>query len=61
MLSAEEPATLNDVQDLLAQALLLFTSSPDDVFREEYQAALQREPAVVMAHSEVTNLLRKEE
>jgi hypothetical protein len=61
MLSAEEPATLNDVQDLLAQALLLFTSSPDDVFREKYQAALQREPAVVMAHSEVTNLLRKEE
>jgi hypothetical protein len=61
MLSAEEPATMNDVQNLLAQARSLFTSSADDVFREKYQAALQREPAVVMAHSEVTNLLGKEE
>jgi hypothetical protein len=59
MLGAEEPATLNEVHDLLAQAGLLFTSSPDDVFREKYQEALQREPAVVMAHSEVTKLLRR--
>jgi hypothetical protein len=60
MLSAEEPATSNDVQNLLAQARLLFTSPADEAFREKYQAALQREPAVVMAHSEVANLLRKE-
>lgn len=59
-LSAGEPATENDAQNLLAQARLLFTSAADDVFSEKYQAALQREPAVVVLHSEVTNLLRKE-
>ncbi len=61
MLSAEEPATANDVQNLLGQARLLFTSPADEAFREKYQAALQREPAVVMAHSEVANLLRRED
>jgi hypothetical protein len=61
MLSAEEPATVHDVRNVLTQARLLFSSSADDAFREKYQAALQREPAVVMAHSEVTDLLRKEE
>ena len=60
MLSAEEPATPDDVENLLTQARLLFTAPADDVFREKYQAALQREPAAVMAHAEVTNLLRKE-
>src|SRR5713226_29793 len=58
MLAAEEPATLSDVQGLLAQASLLLTSSTDEVFTEKYQAALQREPAAVVAHSEVTKLLR---
>src|SRR5258708_5756502 len=57
MLAAEEPATLGDVQGLLAQASLLFASSTDEVFKEKYQAALQREPAAVVAHSEVTKLL----
>jgi len=57
MLAAEEPATLSDVQGLLAQASLLLTSSTDEVFTEKYQAALQREPAAVVAHSEVTKLL----
>lgn len=61
MLSAEEPATLDDVESLLVQARLLFTLPTDDAFREKYQAALQREPAVVMAHAEITELLRKEE
>src|SRR2546430_17475494 len=50
MLAADERATLGDVQSLLAQASLLFTSSTDEVFKEKYQAALQREPAVVLAH-----------
>lgn len=57
MLAAEEPATLSDVQGLLSQASLLLTSSTDEVFKEKYQAALQREPAAVVAHSEVTKLL----
>jgi hypothetical protein len=60
MLSAEEPVTMDDVEDLLAQARLLLASPADEAFREKYQDALQREPAVVMAHSEVTDLLRKE-
>jgi len=61
MVDAEEPATLNDVQNVLAQARSLFTSSADEVFKEKYQAALQRQPAVVMAHSGVTKLLLKEQ
>ena len=59
MLAAEEPATPGGVQGLLAQARALLTSSTDEVFKEKYQAALQREPAVVLAHSEVTKLLRR--
>jgi len=60
MLSAEEPATKSDVDNLLEQARLLFTSSTDETFREKYQAALQREPAAVMAHAEIAKLLRRE-
>jgi hypothetical protein len=60
MLSAEEPATKIDVDNLLAQARLLFTAAEDKEFREKYQSALQREPAAVMAHSEITRLLQKE-
>ena len=61
MLDAEEPATLNDVQNVLSQARALFSASTDKVFNEKYQAALQREPEVVMAHSEVAKLLQKEQ
>jgi len=61
MLSAEEPATASDVENVLAQARSLFISPADDAFRAKYEAALQREPAVVMAHAEVANLLRSEE
>jgi hypothetical protein len=60
MLNADEPATVNDFQELLSQARLLFNSPADEEFKEKYQAALQRDPAVVMAHSEVIDLLRTE-
>ena len=60
MLSAEEPATPNDARNLIAQARSLVISPADEVFREKYQAALQREPEAVMAHSEVAKLLRTE-
>ena len=60
MLSAEEPATPNDARNLIAQARSLVISPADEVFREKYQAALQREPEVVVAHSEVAKLLRTE-
>jgi hypothetical protein len=56
MVSAEEPATSNDAQNVIAQARSLFASPADEAFREKYQAALQREPEVVMAHSEVAKL-----
>jgi hypothetical protein len=58
MLSAEEPAIKSDVDNLLDQARLLFTSLADKTFQEKYQAALQREPAAVMAHAEIAKLLR---
>lgn len=59
MLSAEEPATLIDAQNVIAQARSLLTSPPDNTFGQKYQAALQREPEVVMAHAEVAKLLRQ--
>ena len=58
MLDAEEPATPSGLQSVLSQARSLMTLSTDEVFREKYQAALQRNPDVVMAHAEVTKLLR---
>ena len=60
MFDAEEPATLNDVENVLAEARALFTSPANEVFKEKYQAALQREPAVVMSHSDVMKLLGRQ-
>jgi len=60
-LDADEPVTLEEVESLLGQTRSLFTSSADKTFREKYQAALQRSPEAVMAHSEVTTLLRASE
>jgi hypothetical protein len=59
MLNADEPAAAADVQSLLTQASQLFTSSDNEEFREKYQAALQNEPDIVMAHSQVMKLLRQ--
>jgi hypothetical protein len=61
MLEADEPSTTNDFQKLITQARLLLGSPADKHFSDKYQAALQREPAVVMAHAEVMKLLRAEE
>ena len=60
MLNGDEPATMNGFQELLSQARLLFNSPANEAFKEKYQAALQREPAAVVAHSEVMNLLRQD-
>lgn len=59
MLSADEPATSGDIKNLLTQASALFSAEADESFREKYQAALQREPAAVMAHAEITKLLQE--
>jgi hypothetical protein len=59
MLDAEEPATQANLQNVLGQARSLMTLSTDETFSEKYQAALQRNPEVVMAHAEVAKLLRE--
>lgn len=60
VLNGEEPATLSDFEDLIGQARLLFTGPANEEFKTKYQAALQREPAVVLAHSGVMQLLRQD-
>jgi hypothetical protein len=60
-LDADEPVTPEEVENLLGQTRSLFTASGDKTFREKYQAALQRSPEAVMAHSELTTLLRENE
>jgi|SRR5438034_6117829 len=57
-LNGDEAATEIELQELFGQARLLFNSPADEDFMTRYQAALQREPAVVMAHSEVMKWLR---
>jgi hypothetical protein len=59
MLSGDEPASAGDIESLLAQARALFSAEADESFRDKYQAALQREPAAVMAHAEITKLLQE--
>lgn len=58
-LDGDEPATMGDFENLIGQARLLFVSPENEEFKTRYQAALQREPDVVMAHSVVMKLLRK--
>ena len=61
VLNGDEPAALSDFEDLIGQARLLFTSPENEDFKTKYQAALQREPAVVMVHSAVMQLLREDD
>ena len=58
-LDGDEPATVSDFENLISQTRLLFASPANEEFKTRYQAALQREPEVVMAHSVVMQLLRK--
>ena len=60
VLNGDEPATLNDFEDLISQARLLFTSPGNEEFKTKYEVALQREPAVVIAHSAVMQILRQD-
>ncbi len=58
MLSANEPLSLDDVQNLIADArTLIVPSEIGNTFARKYYAALQREPDVVLAHAEVSELL----
>jgi len=58
MLDEDEPAAPDEMRGLVAQARLLLTSSDNSEFRGKYQSALQDEPGVVVAHSEVMKWLR---
>ena len=58
-LDGDQPATVSDFENLISQTRLLFASPENEEFKTRYQAALQREPEVVMAHSVVRQLLQK--
>ena len=60
ILNGDEKATLSDFEDLINQARLLLTSAGNEEFKTKYQSALQREPSVVMAHSSLIQLLRRD-
>ncbi|WP_244329271.1 hypothetical protein [Tolypothrix sp. PCC 7910] len=58
MLAADEPLALEDIQNLITQARnLIVPSEEGSVFAKKYYAALQSEPSVVMAHSDLLQLL----
>jgi hypothetical protein len=58
MLDADEPASTEDMITLISEARQLFRESEDQEFQQKYQAALQQEPEVVMAHAALMKLLR---
>ena len=58
ILNGEDPANVSDFAELTSQARRLLTAPENEEFKTKYQAALQSEPAVVMAHSNVMQLLR---
>ena len=58
VLSADEPVSLDDVQNLITDArTLIAPSEVGNGFARKYYDALQREPAAVLAHAEVSKLL----
>jgi len=61
LLDAEEPATANDAKALIIQARALARPNATGTeFERKYYAAIQREPAVALAHRDVTKILRTE-
>ncbi len=58
MLDADEAVTDADVNNLITGARQLFTASDNKEFSDKYQAALQQEPEIVMAHSALMKSLR---
>ena len=60
MMDADEPASNADADSLLAQARTLLNPSENGTdFERKYYAALQRNPDIVLAHSEVTKVLQE--
>jgi hypothetical protein len=58
MLQADEPVSLEDIQNLIGYARTLLTPSElGNEFARKYYNAFQREPGVVLAHAAVSELL----
>lgn len=58
LFDADEPVTANDAKALLAQArALVRPNAAGTEFQRKYYAAIQREPAVALAHRDVTKIL----
>lgn len=58
MLAADEPVLLDDVHNLITYTRTLLTPSViGNAFERKYYNAIQREPGVVLAHAEVSELL----
>ena len=58
MLDADDPMTVEDAKSLLDQTRKLLTpSETGGAFERRYFAALQGDPAVVLAHRDVTRIL----
>ncbi|MFE1744771.1 hypothetical protein [Coleofasciculus sp. H7-2] len=58
MLQADEPLSLDDIQNLITHARTLLTPSElGNGFARKYYNAFQREPGVVLAHAAVSELL----
>jgi hypothetical protein len=60
VVDADDPVTERDVQAVRRELYRLLKSDDTDTFQEEYRAALQESPDVVMAHAAVSALLRTE-
>ena len=58
ILNGEDPARVSDFAELTSQTRRLLTAPENEEFKTKYQVAIQREPAVVMAHSNIMQLLR---
>ncbi len=57
-LMENEEATLDDAYKILAALRGLFRAAPEDpAFGARYRAVLQREPAAVLAHADVQQIL----
>lgn len=57
-LAADEPVSVENVENLIADTReLIVPSEEGNGFARKYYSALQREPSVVLAHAEVSELL----
>jgi hypothetical protein len=61
-LGGKEPATLDQVNELLAEAKMLVRPVRSGTLLEDkYYQAIQRDPAIALMHSKVSNLLKSKQ